>query len=173
MPQKAVIFVLLALMLVGFIGPWIYETDGVPPPEFCDERFTLLEDGRCAREMPGLELLGWFGSGLTWILTHPAESLEYPRDTLFTLVLLLPFLPLASLLLLGLLGSSPARSWFHRIVLILALVLLFFFIVDNPYMLSVPMWGLWLYLLGLVGALVWELAGALYARKALAGHTES
>jgi hypothetical protein len=30
------------LVLIAVLGPWGYEGDGVPPPEFCDPPYLLL-----------------------------------------------------------------------------------------------------------------------------------
>ncbi len=53
---RMLVFVLL---LIAIVGPWGYEGDGVPPPEFCHPPFLLLENGNCVGRMSGAFVLSF------------------------------------------------------------------------------------------------------------------
>jgi hypothetical protein len=49
MPARNLVrLALLLLWIVAILGPWTYTLDGVPPPEWCDERYVLIAEDRCA-----------------------------------------------------------------------------------------------------------------------------
>lgn len=97
----------LALFVAAVIGPWAYSLDGVPPPEWCAAPNYLLESGRCARQVSGLEILTFmafaFPAGITFLVNGNAFQAdgmrEFGRDLLLTGVLILLVLPFITTLL--------------------------------------------------------------------------
>ncbi|MCA9929869.1 MAG: hypothetical protein KC419_15400 [Anaerolineales bacterium] len=101
--KRVVYTAVLILFLPAFIGPWTFSQDGVPPPEWCDEQFILIDEHTCARTIPGAEILlfSLFGAPLMLfgdVFTNEQTYVvsEIPRILLlFAISFVILFLPLA------------------------------------------------------------------------------
>lgn len=153
---------LLLLLVASFLGPWTYEADGVPPPEYCTPPFILLTPERCVRLVSGAEMIGYL------VINAPAMVLgmlsgEYLRasalrELAFVILLLLPALPLVVLawrVIASLQPVAPAIASAERpggrVVLYVTLTL-GWLAALGMYLLHWPpqpwlFWGLWLYLI--------------------------
>jgi hypothetical protein len=152
----------LILLLVAIMGPWAYSSDGVPPPEWCSEPHILLENNRCVRLVPGAEVISFLGGAfleMSAALASGRLSLaERGREFLVGFVFLF-VLPLASTPLLILVRRSRPLRIFHLVACGLAVILGLLLAVPQLTVLplSIPLWGLWLYIGLAIGALALEL----------------
>ncbi len=164
---RMLVFVLL---LIAILGPWAYEGDGVPPPEFCHPPFLLLENGNCVGRMSGAFVLSFSTLAIpeliSQLLSGELVLSERGREFLIILpVLLLVLLPVTSTLLRV---RSPNRRFYQIFSVItwglavgLGLLIAAIAEVFHP----AHLWGLWLYI-GLAGAmLAWELYNLIESRR--------
>jgi hypothetical protein len=164
---RMLVFVLL---LIAILGPWGYESDGVPPPSYCHPPFLLLENGSCVGRMSGAFVLSFstlaIPSLISQFLSGELVLSERGREFLILLpVLLLVLLPVTSTLLRV---RSPKNRSFQIISLItwgLALGLGLLIAVIAEVFHPAHLWGLWLYI-GLAGVmLAWELYNLIESRR--------
>jgi hypothetical protein len=155
--HKMLRLAVLVLLAVAFIGPWTYSMDGVPPPEWCAEPNFLLTPERCARLLPGTEILSLLGSFLIALPVNLFSS-EFPladrgRELLFVLLLTLLFLPFISTLILSL--ARNTRRWLVLDLAAwgLAAVPVVIFFLSLPLQRGLRFWGFWLYI-GLAAAML-------------------
>jgi hypothetical protein len=149
--KQLIRFLFLLLFTIAILGPWTYTLDGVPPPEYCDDRFVLVAEGRCAELISGLTLFLWMPLAFVSLLSAlQSVELHLLWQALFVTVLFSLFvLPFASSLALILRGDTLRRHRFHLAVLAVASLLsavLPFLLggMDRP--LTFPrFWGIWLY----------------------------
>lgn len=162
---------LLLLLVVSFLGPWTYEADGVPPPEWCEAPHVLLTPQRCVKLVSGAEMFGFTAYFFQELArgafnNQPLELREVGRVILLILIISLPVLPLLVLTwrvlasfqpvapasaTAGQLSEEHARAPVGRVVLCVTLALgwlaaLGMFLLQwppQPWL----FWGLWLYLL--------------------------
>jgi len=158
------------LLLIAILGPWAYQGDGVPPPEFCHPPFILLENGSCVGRMSGATIISFFAlaipSLISQFLSGELVLTERGREFLVILpALLLVILPVTSTLLRVRSPNSRSMQVFSVISWGLAvgmgLLIAAFAEVFQP----AHLWGVWLYA-GLAGAmLAWEVYGLIVSRR--------
>ncbi len=160
------------LLLIAILGPWGYEGDGVPPPEFCHLPFILLENGNCVGRMSGAYILYFstlaIPSLISQFLSGALVLSERGRELLLILPpLLLVVLPATSTLLRV---KSPNNRSFHLFSVItwgLAFGLGWLIAAFAEVFYPAHLWGIWLFL-GLAGAmLVWELLTLIQSTRIL------
>ncbi len=162
--QKWVRLVLLLLFVVAIAGPWFFDDDGVPPPEYCDERFVLVAEDRCATLVSGVQLIIWLPLIVTASLPHllrtgQLSSLPGMMAVFLTLLaLLVPFLHNLRLVVRrGALPQHRTRPTFLALATLVGAawpVLLSF--IDRPLTFHI-FWGIWLYMATALVALLFEL----------------
>jgi hypothetical protein len=147
--RQAIRLTLLILFVTAILGPWTYTLDGVPPPEWCDEPFFLLNEVRCASLVSGLTILAWapqFAMGLVYALQADPRSLP---NSLFLIALYsLLVLPLASGLVLLLRGDSRRFQRLHLASLLFAALFggLLPVLFEQAGITVLPrFWGMWLF----------------------------
>lgn len=155
-------FAFLLLFVVALVGPWFYEDDGVPPPQYCDERFVLVAEDRCATLISGVRVIGWLPLVLVSVprMLFAGELrtwLSLPYSIALT-ALIVPFL--SNLRHLARDKALPARGSYRAILAIATLAgtswPLFIGYIDRP--LTFPLfWGIWLYVATALVALAFEL----------------
>ena len=157
-----VLVVVFILLLIAILGPWGYEGDGVPPPEFCQPPYILLENGNCVGRMSGAFVLYFstlvIPSLISQMLSGERAFSERGREFLFILPpLLLVVLPATSILLRVKSPNNRSFQIFSVITWGLALGLGSLIAAFAEVFHPAHLWGIWLYF-GLAGAmLVWEL----------------
>jgi hypothetical protein len=157
-----VLLAVFVLLLIAILGPWGYEGDGVPPPEFCHPPFILLENGNCVGRMSGAFILHFsilaIPSLISQLLSGTLVLSERGREFLFILPpLLLVVLPVTSTLLRIKSPNNRSIQIFSVITWGLAIGLGCLIAAFAEVFHPAHLWGVWLYL-GLAGAmLVWEL----------------
>lgn len=149
--KQVVRILFLLLFVLAILGPWTYTLDGVPPPEYCDDRFVLVAADRCAELVSGLTLFLWMPVAFAAMLSAlQSVELHLLWQALFVTVLFSLFvLPFASSLALILRGDTLRRHRFHLAILAVAALLsamLPFLLGGMDRALTFPrFWGIWLY----------------------------
>jgi hypothetical protein len=160
--RRLIRIVFLLLFVVALAGPWFYEDDGVPPPEYCDERFVLVAEDRCATLVSGITVMAWLplatAGVLRMLLTGDLQSWTVIPYILTLTALAVPFLSNLRLLMRG--GALPVLRSSRTVVAVATLlgvtwpILLSY--ADRP--LTFPLfWGIWLYMAAALLALAFEL----------------
>lgn len=163
--KKQVRIGIFVLLVIAILGPWGYEHDGVPPAEWCHHPFLLLENGNCVgRESGAFFLListAAFPALILQFLSGALVLSDLRLQSMFTLIFLILFcLPVISTVLLVRSGASRRRRTFHAIAWGLAAALGVLIAVSAEVFHPTHLWGIWLYILLVVGLLAFELLTA-------------
>ncbi len=155
----------LALLIIALLGPWVYENLSVPDQYDCAPSLVRIRPGFCGDPMSGWFVIGYFGMaflGVLWALISGAATFQQAGPGLIAALVWLPILPLlSSLLLLLWRDEHPRLRGFHMAVLLLLIGLtLLFIIIEKPTVISIRMWGPWLFLITLIAGLAIEIAAA-------------
>ena len=159
--QRNLRMAFLILLVLTFIGPWVFERINVPAKYRCSPPNVRLEGDFCGVPLSGLQSILWIGSGLTFmifgLLTGEFVLSEGIREFLIVWLLLFPLLPFISTLLLILRGNTQRRQVFAIVSWILALVGALYIGLANYPSLFLALWGIWLYIAVAVSALILEI----------------
>jgi len=99
--QKLARGIWLILLILSIFGPWAYDLDGVPPPEWCHEPLVLLENGRCAKQTSGAEIISFFWAVILEVIHGVVTGIKYRAlEIVGPLAILSPGLPVITTLLL-------------------------------------------------------------------------
>ena len=161
--RRFVRFIFLVLFVVALLGPWTYTLDGVPPAEFCDERFVLVDGVRCADLISGITIIAWMPLLIVGVIFSflSGELHSWLSAAYVVALVALVVVPFFSNLLLLKNGGSLRGPGFHRTALTITTVVgaslpFLMRLLDRP--LSLPLsWGIWLYAATALVALSLEL----------------
>jgi hypothetical protein len=145
--------VALALFLAAMIGPWAFNSDGVPPPEWCAAPNYLLKSGFCARQVSGVEIfvfmLALIPSEIAWLATgdafQPERMREFGRLLLLTALLIMLVAPLLTTVLKIWGRDTRLLRRFHLGTWAAAAGLSLLPIWLEAELRSGRYWGIWLY----------------------------
>jgi hypothetical protein len=156
--KNRVRMLVFVLLLIAILGPWGYEGDGVPPPEFCHPPYLLLENGNCVGRMSGAFVLSFSTLAIpeliSQLLSGELVLSERGQEFLIILpVLLLVVLPVTSTLLLARSANNRSFQIFSVISWGLALGLILLIAAFVEVFHPAHLWGIWLYF-GLAGAML-------------------
>ncbi|HSK65758.1 MAG TPA: hypothetical protein VK888_02440 [Anaerolineales bacterium] len=150
---------LLLLLAISILGPWAFDRIHVPAEYTCEPPFVRLDGDFCGSPMSWLSLFSWFTDGFLTTLRHLIAGLfaGRAREFLAVLLVMLPVLPFFSMLLLIWRKNSARLKTIHLIAwglgsLFPLLILTFEW--NGPV---TKLWGLWLYILLAIGALLVEI----------------
>ncbi|MGD2050733.1 MAG: hypothetical protein PVH03_14630 [Chloroflexota bacterium] len=153
---------ILLLLLVAILGPWVYTSDGVPPAEWCEPPYILLESDRCVKLESGVTVFIFmvsvlFSMGPT-LASGMIGSGEIFREFLFILFFFLLLLPFYSSLPLFLCRENRRLRLFNMATWGLALVpALLLATTGGSGLPFYFFWGIWLYIILATLALILEL----------------
>jgi hypothetical protein len=158
--------VTLALLVIGLLGPWVYEAIYMPDQYECTPPLVRIRPNICGDPMTGMFVIGYFSMGfftaLGGLLSGARAFQDAGRELLAALVWL-PLLPLFSSLLLVWRGQR--LRGFHCAMLMLGLgVSAYFIVAEHPSVFSPQLWGPWLYLITLILGLSLEIGIMLKSR---------
>ena len=161
---------LLILMVVAFLGPWVYDQINVPAQYTCDPPFVRLEGDFCGVPLNGTWVILALGtqpiSTITDLVMGRLILAESGRQLLVSLAGFLSLLPVVSTLLMIFWGNRPRLQIFHIVVLCLAGGLMLWAISAMLELRTIRLWGPWLYIGVILSELILE--GLVFAhRKAL------
>ena len=152
--------VILALLVVSLLGPWMYDVIGVPAEYTCDKPFVRLEGDFCGMPMSGIQFFTWFTGGFFYIIVEILKGTFTGRfRELIAGLSILPLIPFVTTILLLWKRELPHIRTINLVAWILALIPTLFIFMNyltqgNGQVLR--LWGLWLYLLAAVGAVIFE-----------------
>ena len=147
--------VILALMIVSFLGPWTFEGIYVPSSYDCEIR---LDENICGLPKSGMEFYVWYYIGsITELFSGRSELIEIFRLVILFLILTCPLLPLFNTSLLVLFENYHSKNAFTFTSWCLAIsVGLLGGIFIYPEQFGV-LWGLWLFIGLSISALGFEI----------------
>ena len=148
--------VILAGMIVAFMGPWVLERLYIPAEYECPIR---LDGDFCGMPQTGISLLFWLGSGFAaGLVTGEFNNSERTAEfLLISLFILLPLLPILGTLLLISDQDNQHKQGFAIILWILAIGFGLFIGLTNYPGLFWEVWGIWLYTALAISALLVEI----------------
>lgn len=156
--QRTTRIVFIALLVVAFVGPWVFDRVNVPAEFECSEPAIRLEGDFCGHPMNGFQFIRWLGGGYKSIIESVLSGdFSFPvqgHELWIGVLLLFPILPVVSTLLLR--GDRPRMQVFSIIAWGLALYVgLFLALNHHPALWKA--WGLWLFILLAIAALILEI----------------
>ncbi|HEX5837201.1 MAG TPA: hypothetical protein VFY26_05170 [Anaerolineales bacterium] len=157
--RSLVRFTLVILLVISILGPWAFDRIYVPDEYTCESPFVRIDGDFCGSPMSWLSLFSWFTDGFLTTLRHLIAGLfaGQAREFLAVLLVMLPVLPFFSTLLLMWRKNSARLKTMHLIAWGLGCLfplLIIAFEWDGPVL---KLWGLWLYFLLAIGALLVEI----------------
>lgn len=158
--------VALALFTIAMLGPWAFDQINVPAQYPCDRPFVRLYGDFCGFPMSGFGVVKWGASGFSTTLAELIQGNiagQIPQ-LLFLVGAGIVFLPFFSILLLIWKRDSRRLQTFNVILCALAglLVLALFILQANSEQFAryfSLLWGPWLYILLVTGAIFFEVLG--------------
>lgn len=152
------------LLLIGLLGPWIYEPLLVPNNAKCLLPAVRIRPGICGQPMSGLFVMSYFGAGFFTVLgalIGGSRSFAAAGRELAMALVFLPLIPLFSSLLLIWQSRKRVLQAFHWTALVLSTGLAAWFIAaEVPSVVSLHTWGPWLFLAALLIGLAVETGAA-------------
>lgn len=142
---------LLVLLVVAINGPWSFTSDGVPPPEYCDAPLVLVSSQRCARVLPGSEVMLYLwmiiGSIPTWFIPGEIGLRDIGINLLVGSVLSLFLLPFLSTVMVVSLPWSRGARRFDLIAWLLAATAALLIALTGTAQFAPRglFWGIWLF----------------------------
>ena len=150
----------LVLLPVALIGPWWFDLIVVPAEHTCSPPNYRLGGDYCGMPVTGLWFFCWGLPGLvyasTGLINGAMTILDWFRSLFFSLFTFLLALPLIPTLLLVLRGDRRRRQVFSVVAWALAAGMGLLVGLSSYPRLSYVLWGVWLYIVLAVGALVLE-----------------
>jgi len=153
---------ILILLVVSFMGPWIFEVIWVPlTSEYsCSDPFIRLDGYLCGMPMSGIWLyrnINGFIYAATELATGTMRFADWIREFLFSLILFLPILPLFTTTILIMRGDHRRRQIFNISAWGLGVVLGLLMGLSNYPKLFYVLWGVWLYTLLAISMFILEI----------------
>ena len=149
---------MLAVFLIGLLGPWTYTSDGLPPPEYCQEPDFVLGE-HCVRRVSGMELFLFFlGAAISipmGLVMGTQDPTGRAREFFGVFLFMSPCFPLITTVL-QLRRETFGLRTLHGLAWGMVILLCLFIIWGNRNHFSMQVWGLWLSLAAAAGALVLE-----------------
>jgi hypothetical protein len=164
--------VILALLLIAFVGPWTFDLINVPSEYSCSAPFIRLKGDYCGAPLSGLlvlpALIGEFINVVMELVTGAIVITDLGRRLLVILSALLLFLPFFSTLLLILPGNRRRQQIFHLAVwgLATASSLWWLLLLSTSERPQSQLWGVQLYSGLAFSVLILEVAALAIRRRA-------
>jgi len=162
----------LVLLPVAFLGPWAFDQINVPARYPCSPPNIRLEGDFCGVPLLGIQMFAWIIGGLisvvVGLITGKVElahrGFEFLLILLYSLFVFLLILPIINTILLILRRDRKRQRVFHIVVCGLDLAVGLLWGMSHYPRFFYALWGIWLYIVLIISALVWE-ALALAAGK--------
>ena len=152
----------LVFVIVSMLGPWTFDLINVPAQYDCDKPFVRLYGDFCGSPMSGIGNVLWAASGFFSILDGLTKGTAgIPELILFVCVLIIVLPLFSTLLLIGYRNSRRLQTinvivWGMACLPTLALFILQSNL-DGFIRFFYLLWGLWLYILVAIGAIIAEI----------------
>jgi len=166
--KKILRLAVLALLFIAMLGPWMFDLINVPAEYTCSLPNVRLYGDFCGLPLSGFEFFKLFIGGFFYMLftLTTGTFVNYPRELLIGLYVL-PLIPFITSLILLWKKETRHLLTINLIAWILALVptlLMFLLLAVQRSGYIFRLWGLWLYILLAVSAIIFEIT--LLKRKA-------
>jgi len=162
----------MAIMLgaiLAFLGPWAFDRINVPAQYECSAPNIRLDGDFCGMPISGIRGFLWLGFGFfsitSRLLTGKTNYLKIIRELLTSLLLLLPLLPIFSMLFSTLRPPQQHQQILRILPWVLAIGVCIFWSWNLESKQLLASWGLWSYILLAATAFVLEIAVLLADRK--------
>lgn len=157
--------ILLLLMIVAFLGPWMYDVINVPAKYPCDDPFIRLEGDFCGLPLSGIRFIAFFAGGLftmiTGIITGDVDltpsGLEYLGSVYFTILVILLVLPAVTMVRFLVYGDRKRLQLFHVVVCGLNLRLTLLIGISSHLQQFNKLWGVWLFNVFTITSMILEI----------------
>jgi len=151
--------IILALFILSLLGPWMYDRINVPAEYPCEKPFIRLEGDFCGYPMSEF-LIGFPFTGRFFIILWELITGTFTGQAreLFVGLFLLPILPFFTTILLIWKKETRRLQMIDLVAWILALIptlTVFIFLIKLQ---TIYLWGLWLYILLAISALIFEIS---------------
>jgi hypothetical protein len=155
---------LLGLLFMALMGPWVFDIIHVPAEYPCSAAWVRLVGDYCGEPRSGIWILGEMIGMMTGLVTGLFALSDVLPGLLFVISIFLPFVSTAVMLL-----SGGQRQWvgLHSLAIILAVGAILLSGLFSFPRLSWMIWGVWLYVVSAVGALVLEAVNLMIKRKTI------
>lgn len=151
----------LILFVIALLGPWTFDLANVPAEYDCSAPFIRLNDDFCGTPLSGLQIFKPMVGGFFYMLFELITGRFTGQGSEFFFGLsILPLIPFFTTLLLLWKKDTRRLRTAHLVAWVLALILtlvIFIAQINDPV---TRLWGLWLYILLAVGAIVIEYLAA-------------
>ena len=152
----------VAMLVVGLgaiMGPWLFDHLWVPPEYMCSAPYIRLDNNFCGTPLPGIWFFRWvagaFVNASAGLVTGAMVFIDWVREFLFTLLLILLVLPFFSTMLVTLHGGRR-RQVFNVAAWGLAAGIGLVLGMSSYPKLFWALWGIWLYIGLAASALILE-----------------
>ena len=163
----------LVMILVAFVGPWWFDRINVPAEYTCSAPNVRLKGDFCGVPVTGLWFFRWGLPGLVYasieLVKGAMTFLDWFRALLFSLFTLLLVLPVIPTLLLVLLRDRRRWQVFGVVAWSLAAGLGLLIGLSSYPRLFWMLWGIWLYIVLAVSALILEVLTMTAGRRSSQG----
>ena len=158
--KKIARMTLLILLVISMLGPWMFDLINVPAEFTCSEPNVRLYGDFCGLPLSGFEFFKLFVGGFFYMLftLTTGSFVNDPRELLVGLFIL-SLIPFITSLLLLWKKETRRLSTINLIAWILALfppLVMFVLLAVQRSGYIFRLWGLWLYILVAIGAVVIE-----------------
>jgi hypothetical protein len=152
---------ILVIGVVALLGPWFFDFIWVPTEYTCSAPYVRLDSDYCGRSQPGYFLfklmIGGFSDASKMLVAGTLTFIEWVRESLRSLFLLLLIMPLFSTLFLILRCDGLRQRVFSTTAWgLVAGIGLLIGLSSYPQRFWL-LWGLWLYITMAASALVLEI----------------
>ncbi len=154
--------VILTLLIVSMLGPWFFDVVSVPGEYPCNEPFIRLDGNLCGDPTSGFFLFYIFIGGLFYNLAAVVSGTFTGQAREFLMGLfLLPIIPFFTTLPFIWKKETLRLRTVNLVAWILALLITLFIFSDSLSQngrLILHLWGLWLYIITAIGAVILEIS---------------
>ncbi|HSM70515.1 MAG TPA: hypothetical protein VK851_03145 [Anaerolineales bacterium] len=158
--KKIVRMATLILLVISMLGPWMFDLINVPAEFTCDKPFVRLYGDFCGLPLSGFEFLKFFIGGYFYMLftLTTGSFVNDPRELLIgsLLLILIPFFTTLFLLWKKETRRLLTINLIAWILALLPTLLMFVLLAVQRSGYTFRLWGLWLYVLVAIGAIVIE-----------------
>jgi hypothetical protein len=167
--KKIARMALLILLVISMLGTWMFDLINVPAEYICDKPFIRLYGDFCGLPLSGFQYFGLFVGGFFQMLIFLMNGgfIYQPRELLVgsLLLILLPFFTTLLSLWKKETRRLPTINLFTWILALIPTLIMFILLAVQRSGYIFRLWGLWLYILTAVSAIIFESVIQRWERK--------
>jgi hypothetical protein len=153
----------LALFIISMIGPWTFDLLNIPDQYPCGNPNVRLYGDFCGYPISGFGVLIWFNSGFFYLLAELIKgNIAAIHELILPILTWIIILPFFSILLLIWNKNSRRLQIINLVAWGLACLLIltgFIFQTNRDQLVHFfyVLWGIWLYILVVIGTIIFEI----------------